>query len=88
MSETRALARARFSKTNSNMASDLGMEKWAVLSERGREATELKHEEARRLVHKLAGEGRHGLCIVSNEAAHRLSGPAVPAHVPNLPKRP
>jgi len=68
--------------------SELTENKWAVLSERGREATELKHEEARRLVHKLAGEGRHGLCIVSNEAAHRLSGPAVPAHVPNLPKRP
>jgi hypothetical protein len=47
----------------------------------------LTHEDARRLVHKLAGEGRHGLCIVSNEAAHRLSGPSVPAHVPNLPKR-
>jgi len=69
------------------MASELGMQKWAVLSERGREAAELTHEEARRLVHKLAGEGRHGLCIVSNEAARRLSGPAVPADVPNLPSR-
>ena len=67
--------------------SELTENKWAVLSERGCEATDLTHEEARRLVHKLAGEGRHGLCIVSNEAAHRLSGPAVPADVPNLPKR-
>jgi len=67
--------------------SELIEKKWAVLSERGREAAELTHEEARRLVHKLAGEGRHGLCIVSNEAAHRLSGPAVPADVPNLPNR-
>ena len=54
--------------------SELTENKWAVLSERGCEATDLTHEEARRLVHKLAGEGRHGLCIVSNEAAHRLSG--------------
>ena len=69
------------------MTSELIEKKWAVLSERGREAAELTHEEARRLVHKLAGEGRHGLCIVSNEAAHRLSGPAVPADVPNLPNR-
>ncbi|HVS82039.1 MAG TPA: hypothetical protein VHE60_09925 [Pyrinomonadaceae bacterium] len=69
------------------MVSKLGMEKWAVLSERGCEATDLTHEEARRLVHGLAGEGRHGLCIVTNEAAHRLSGPAVPADVPNVPKR-
>jgi hypothetical protein len=29
----------------------------------------LTHEEARRLVHKLASEGLHGLCIVTNEAA-------------------
>jgi len=55
------------------MTSDLGREKWAVLSDRGCEATDLSHEEARRLVHRLAGEGRHGLCIVTNEAAKRMS---------------
>jgi len=49
--------------------SDLQNKNWAVLSERGREATHLRHEEARRLVHKLASEGHHGLCIVTNEAA-------------------
>ena len=69
------------------MVSELGQEKWAVLSERGCEATDLTHEEARRLVHKLAGEGRHGLCIVTNESAHRLSGPAVPADVPAVQNR-
>ena len=53
------------------MTSELENEKWAVLSERGCEATRLTHEEARRLVHKLASEGRHGLCIVTNEAAER-----------------
>jgi len=54
------------------MTSDLQSENWAVLSERGCEETNLAHEEARRLVHKLATEGRHGLCIVTNEAAQRL----------------
>jgi hypothetical protein len=69
------------------MVSELGMEKWAVLSERGCDAAGLTHEEARRLVHKLAGEGRHGLCIVSNEAAHRLSGPVIPADMPATQSR-
>ena len=55
-----------------SMNSDLQDELWAVLSERGCEATRLTHEEARRLVLKLASEGRHGLCIVTNEAAERL----------------
>jgi len=54
------------------MSSDLQNEKWAVLSDRGCEATRLTHEEARRLVHKLATEGRHGLCIVTSDAAERL----------------
>jgi hypothetical protein len=53
--------------------SELAKEQWSVISERGCEATNLTHEEARRLVHRLAGEGRHGLCIVTNEAAGRLA---------------
>ena len=56
------------------MTSDLEKEKWAVVSDRGCEATRLTHEDARRLVHRLAGEGRHGLCIMSDEAASRLVG--------------
>ena len=58
------------------MTSNLQNENWAVISERGCEATRLTHEEARRLVHKLASEGRHGLCIVSDHAAS-LVRPAV-----------
>ena len=46
---------------------------WSVLSDRGCEASGLTHEEARRLVHRLGGEGRHGLCIVTDEAASRMS---------------
>jgi vacuolar-type H+-ATPase subunit F/Vma7 len=55
------------------VSSKLQDEKWAVLSHLGLEAKSLTHEEARRLVHRLASEGRHGLCIVSDEAANRLS---------------
>ena len=46
-----------------------------MLSDRGLEASGLVHEDARRLVLRLAGEGRHGLCIVTNEAAGRLGTP-------------
>ena len=55
------------------MTSNLQTESWAVLSERGCEATHLTHEEARRLVHKLASEGCHGLCIVTNAAAGSIT---------------
>jgi len=55
------------------VVSDLTENKWAVISERGREAADLTYEEARRLVHRLAGEGRHGLCIVTNEAVSRVA---------------
>ena len=65
------------------MASELGNERWSVLSDRGIEAFGLIHEDARRLVHRLAGEGRHGLCIVTDEAASRI-GAANPTQ--ELPK--
>jgi hypothetical protein len=57
------------------MSSDLEEQSWSVLSDRGCEAGSLTHEEARRLVHRLGGEGRHGLCIVTDEAAGRMSTP-------------
>ena len=60
------------------MTSDLQNQNWAVLSNRGCEATELTHEEARRLVHRLEGEGRHGLCIVTNDAARHVCAPRIP----------
>jgi hypothetical protein len=65
--------------------SDLGNEKWAVISNRGSEATGLTHEDARRLVHRLTGEGRRGLCIISDEAAKRMTAPRVPANASNPP---
>jgi len=54
------------------MSSKLELERWSVISERGCEASGLNHEEARRLVHRLGGEGRHGLCIITDEAAGRM----------------
>lgn len=57
------------------MSSDLEHPCWSVLSDRGCEAGNLTHEEARRLVHRLGGEGRHGLCIVTDEAAERMGTP-------------
>jgi len=65
------------------MTSELGKEKWAVISDRGCEATNLTHEDARRLVHRLKSEGRHGLCIMSDEAASRLDSIAKPAELQN-----
>jgi len=56
-----------------NMTSDLESKKWSVISERGCEASSVTHEEARRLVHRLGAEGRHGLCIISDGAARRLT---------------
>jgi hypothetical protein len=58
------------------MTSDLEKGCWSVLSDRGCEATSLTHVEARRLIHRLGGEGRHGLVIISDEAARRMDGSA------------
>ena len=69
------------------MTSKLENEDWAVISERGREAANLSYEEARRLVHRLGGEGRRGLCIVTSETAQRLTGAAIPAGAPALQNR-
>ncbi len=55
------------------MTSELETGKWSVISERGREVSSLTYEEARRLVHKLASEGRHGLCIITDQAAKQIS---------------
>ena len=66
------------------MASELGNERWAVLSDRGVEASGLAHEDARRLVHRLAGEGRHGLCIVTDEAASRLGAANSTGELPKM----
>ena len=65
------------------MVSELGKERWAVLSDRGLEAAGLVHEDARRLVLRLASEGRHGLCIITDEAAGRLNSYVKPQELPD-----
>ena len=54
------------------MSSELEKESWSVLSDRGCEASGLTHEDARKFVHRLGGEGRHGLSIITDEAASRM----------------
>lgn len=55
------------------MPSDLEQPLWSVLSDRGCEQNGLTHEDARRLVHRLGGESRHGLVIITDEAAGRMN---------------
>ncbi len=59
-------------------ASELGEHRWAVLSERGCEATRLGYEDASQLVRRLRGEGMCGLCIITETAASHLPPPKVP----------
>jgi hypothetical protein len=46
---------------------------WAVISERGREASGLKHEDALKLMRRLAQENVSGLCVVTETAARRIT---------------
>jgi len=63
------------------MSSELEANQWSVISERGCEASGLTHEDARRLVHRLGSEGRHGLCIITDEAASHLAAREAAEHV-------
>jgi hypothetical protein len=53
---------------------ELNKRQWAVISERGSEATNLSYEEAAQLARELARARIYGLCVVTNEAAARLTG--------------
>lgn len=52
---------------------ELGEPRWAVISERGCEASGLKHEEAVELMHRLVSRKVYGTCVVTNESARHLS---------------
>ena len=54
-------------------ASELGEHRWAVMSERGCEATRLDYDGAARLVRRLRGEGVRGLCVITEAAASHLA---------------
>lgn len=58
---------------------ELGERRWAVISERGREAEGLAYADAARLVRTLRGEKVSGLWVVTDFAASRLRKAAPPA---------
>ncbi|CAN5193861.1 hypothetical protein BH18ACI2_BH18ACI2_15880 [soil metagenome] len=70
--------------------SELKQSRWAVISERGREASSLPYAEAAHLVKQLQSERIYGLSIITDEAAHRLDGVAPPPSqtASELPKTP
>ncbi len=63
--------------------SELREGRWAVMSERGREASGLDYARAAGLVRELKGAGLSGLCIVTDAAASHL--PPAPADNQNGP---
>ncbi len=50
---------------------ELDQKQWAVISERGRETSGVTYQEAAQLVQELSKQKIHGLCIITDEAAHR-----------------
>jgi hypothetical protein len=59
--------------------SELNEQRWAVVSERGREAAGLTYAEAADLMRRLKGERIYGTCVITAEAAARLAGEAAPS---------
>jgi len=53
--------------------SELREQCWSVVSERGCEASGVNYAEAAGLVRRLRGDGIHGLCVISDEAARRYN---------------
>jgi len=53
--------------------SELNERRWAVISERGREAEGLPYAEAGKLARELRVEKLSGLCVVTDAAASHLS---------------
>lgn len=51
---------------------ELGEKRWAVMSERGCEATRVSRAEAVELLRRLRGERVSGLCVITERAASRL----------------
>ena len=53
--------------------SELAEKRWAVISERGCEASNLTYAGAQGLVRRLVAEGLHGISIITDEAANRIT---------------
>lgn len=52
---------------------ELNEQRWAVLSERGCEASGLTYRDAAELMRRLAREKVSGICVITNDAARRVS---------------
>ncbi len=63
---------------------ELGEQMWAVISERGCEASGITYAGAAAFMQQLASEKVYGLCIVTKEAARHL--PDVKALVSTSPE--
>ncbi|MCA1594497.1 MAG: hypothetical protein LC754_18095 [Acidobacteria bacterium] len=71
--------------------SELKEQRWAVMSERGCEATRLPYADAAELVRRLRGEQIRGLCVITETAASHLSPAKTGTNQPssnNHPERP
>jgi hypothetical protein len=53
--------------------SELNEKLWAVLSERGCEASGLTYMEAAAMMRRLAREKISGLCVISSDAGNRVT---------------
>lgn len=53
--------------------SELDEKRWAVLSERGCEASSLTYMEAAEMMRRLAREKISGLCVISSDAGTRVT---------------
>lgn len=51
---------------------ELGEKRWAVMSERGCEATRVSRADAVELVRRLRAERVSGLCVITEQAASHL----------------
>jgi hypothetical protein len=52
---------------------ELNEQRWAVLSARGCEAMGLTYVEAAELMRRLVREKVSGICVITDDAAHRVS---------------
>jgi hypothetical protein len=53
--------------------SELNEPRWAVISERGIETSNVTYSQALELEQTLGEQGIHGRCVVTTEAAHRTT---------------
>jgi hypothetical protein len=69
---------------NKKGMSELAEKRWAVISERGCEASSLTYASAHDLVRRLVADGLHGLSIITDEAASRITKKKIaPQNVPD-----